>query len=148
MVRGAAWGVFSCHPVANTRLNPAPLSAHPSTCACASFFCRYRPLPEAVYGATSLQQPLLQTRWDSVACTELGETVEGLAPLERLLRCENEAAFGPIAEALWEAGSDADAVTALERLAAEGLAEWEEGVRAGSREGRDSDRDDRSEGRG
>lgn len=90
-----------------------------------------RPMPEAVYGAASLQQPLLSTRWESVACTELGETVEGLPPLERLLRCENEAAFGPIAEALWEAGSDADAEAALVRLAGAHLQEWEEGLRAG-----------------
>lgn len=93
------------------------------------------PMPEAVYGAASLQQPLLSTRWDSIACGELGETVEGLAPLERLLRCENEAAFGPIADALWEAACDADAEAALVRLAAGNLLEWEEELRAGGSRG-------------
>lgn len=100
-----------------------------------NFFARYRPMPEAVYGAASLQQPLLSTRWDSIACGELGETVEGLAPLERLLRCENEAAFGPIADALWEAACDADAEAALVRLAAGNLLEWEEELRAGGSRG-------------
>lgn len=100
-------------------------------------------MPEDVYGAASLQQPLISTRWDSIACAELGETVEELDPLERLLRCENEAAFGPIAEALWEAGSDADAEAALLRLAADSLAAWEEELRAS---GRDSGRDEAVEG--
>lgn len=102
-----------------------------------------RPMPEDVYGAASLQQPLISTRWDSIACVELGETVDELDPLERLLRCENEAAFGPIAEALWEAGSDADAEAALLRLAADSLAGWEEELRAS---GRDSGRDEAVEG--
>lgn len=102
------------------------------------------PLPEAVYGAASLQHPLLSTRWESVACTELGETVEGLPPLERLLRCENEAAFGPIAEALWDAGSDAEAEAALLRLAAEHLQGWETELRAGAddRRGQHEERQD------
>lgn len=112
-----------------------------------NFFCRYRPLPEEAYGAMSLQQPLLGTRWASPACEELGETLDGLDPLERLLRCESDVAFGPIADALWEAGSDADAEAALRRLAAAELAGWEEAHRAGSRNGdRDSERDDRAEG--
>lgn len=86
----------------------------------------------------------MSTRMD-LACAELGETVEGLSPLERLLRCESEAAHGPIAEALWDAASDADAVTALERLAAGELGAWEEELRSSG--GRDERRDDRqSEG--
>lgn len=109
-----------------------------------NFFCRYRPLPEATYGPLSLQHPLLATRWASAACEELGETLEGLDPLERLLRCESEAAFGPIAEALWDAGSDGEAEAALRRLAAEELAGWEAAARAGGRG--DGERDDRVEG--
>ena len=58
-------------------------------------------------------------------------------PLERLLRCENEAAFRPLAEALWEAGSDAEAEAALRRLAGDSLAGWEEELRAGGDRGRD-----------
>ena len=100
-------------------------------------------MPEGVYGAASLQQPLISTRWESIACTELGETVDELDPLERLLRCENEAAFGPIAESLWEAGSDGDAEAALRRLAAGSLAAWEEELRASAR---DSGRDEAVEG--
>lgn len=111
-----------------------------------SFFCRYRPLPEAAYGAMSLQRPLLATRWASPACEELGETLAELDPLERLLRCESDAAFGPIADALWEAGSDADAEAALRRLAAAELAGWEEAHRAGGHDGERDERDDRAEG--
>ena len=102
-----------------------------------NFFSRYRPLPEAVYGPLSLQQPLLSTRWESVACTELGETLEDLPPLERLLRCEHEAAFGPIAEALWESSSDAEAAVGLVGLARGSLAQWEEELRAGGGERRE-----------
>lgn len=102
-----------------------------------NFFSRHRPLPEAVFGAASLQQPLISTRWEGVACTELGETLAELDPLERLLRCENEAAFRPLAEALWEAGSDAQAEAALRRLAADSLVGWEEELRAGGDRGRD-----------
>jgi tRNA-dihydrouridine synthase 3 len=103
-------------------------------------------MPEAVFGAASLQHPLLSTRWEGVAYAELGETLDTLPPLERLLRCENEAAFGPMAEALWEAASDADAVAALERLAAEHLAEWEEQLRAGSDRGGGSRADKQVQG--
>lgn len=74
-----------------------------------------------------------------------GETVDELPPLERLLRCENAAAHTPIADALWGAASDADAEAALLRLAAEGLAGWEEELRAGSDRGSGRD-DDRAEG--
>ncbi|KAL4424986.1 hypothetical protein ABPG77_002871 [Micractinium sp. CCAP 211/92] len=109
-----------------------------------NFFSRYRPLPEAVYGDASLQRPLLSTRWESVACTELGETVEGLPLLERLLRCENEAAFGPMADALWDAGSDAEAEAALLRLAGEHLEGWEAELRAGA-DDRQGQRDERQD---
>eukprot|EP00887_Chlorella_sp_A99_P001366 scaffold8.g1366.t1 len=99
----------------------------------------YRPMPEAVYGPLSLRQPLISTRWEGVACAELGERAEDLPPLERLLRCENEAAFGPMAEALWDSASDAEAVAALERLAGASLAGWEE-LRSSGRDGRDDER--------
>lgn len=109
-----------------------------------SFFTRYRPLPEAVFGPRSRALPLMSTRME-LASAELGETADGLPPLERLLRCENEAAHGPIAEALWDAACDADAVAALERLAGGELRAWEEELRASG--GRDERRDDRqSEG--
>jgi uncharacterized membrane protein YgcG len=65
---------------------------------------------------------------------QAGESEESLPPLERLLRCEHEGAHLAIADALWEAPSDADALAALARLASGGgaLAAWE----AESREGR------------
>ena len=56
-------------------------------------------------------------------------------------RCSNAAAHEQIAGVIWDAPSDADAVTGLERLAAsEQLLAWEEEVRAGSRDDRDSSR--------
>jgi len=63
----------------------------------------------------------------------MGETEEDLPVLERLLRCSHEASHVAIADALWEAASDQDAVAALERLArADGaLAGWEAELRAG-----------------
>lgn len=97
-----------------------------------------------MYGDASLQHPLLSTRWESVACAELGETVEGLPPLERLLRCENEAAFEPMAHALWDAGSDAEAEAALLRLAGEHLEGWEAELRAGA-DDRRGQRDERQD---
>lgn len=34
-------------------------------------------MPESAYGAASLERPLLSTRWDSVACEELGAWQDG-----------------------------------------------------------------------
>lgn len=62
---------------------------------------------------------------------QMGETEDSLPPLERLLRCAHEGAHLAIADALWEAPSDADACAALGRLAAEALPGWEEELRAG-----------------
>jgi tRNA-dihydrouridine synthase 3 len=61
----------------------------------------------------------------------VGETEDGLPPLERLLRCGHEEAHLAIADALWDAPSDADAAAALERLAGAPLAGWEAELRAG-----------------
>ena len=111
------------------------------------FLCRYRPLPEAVFGELSLQQPLMSTRWEGVACAELGETLRSLGELERLLRCEAESAHLAIADALWEAAGEAEAVASLELLAGERLAEWEAEAVRSSGDGRGDDRDAReSEG--
>jgi hypothetical protein len=75
----------------------------------------------------------MSTRWASAAAEEAGEAMEDLCPLERLLRCEAEASHGPMAEALWDAASDADAAVALEALAAAQLVGWEEEARQGGR---------------
>ncbi|KAL6755221.1 dihydrouridine synthase-domain-containing protein [Haematococcus lacustris] len=93
------------------------------------FLHRYRPLPEDVYGAASLEQPLLTTRTDTVDA-RLGETLDSLDPLERLLRCESEVCHQEVAAALWDAGSDAEAVQRLRGLAATQLLSWEEAVRS------------------
>ncbi|KAG2446275.1 hypothetical protein HXX76_000864 [Chlamydomonas incerta] len=99
------------------------------------FLNRYRPLPEAVYGAASREHPLIMTRMD-LTDARVGEAgPEGLGWAERLLRCEHPDAHEAIAAALWDAGSDADAVTALERIGREGVEAWEEAVRAGGRGG-------------
>jgi tRNA-dihydrouridine synthase 3 len=112
------------------------------------FFCRSRPLPEDTFGTLSLQQPLISTRWEGVASIELGETVDSLPILERLLRCESDDAHVEMSTILWEAGSDAEAVVALEKLAAENVVRWEEEVRmSGERDGGDG-RDDRAETEG
>jgi tRNA-dihydrouridine synthase 3 len=112
------------------------------------FFVRYRPLPETVYGDLSTRQPLISTRWEGVAAAETGETVEGLGPLERLLRCEYEGAWEPMAAALWEADSDAEAVAALEAMGVAEVEGWEEQSRLGDRDREDGGRgrDDRAEG--
>jgi hypothetical protein len=56
-----------------------------------------------------------------------------VAPAERLLRCELEAAQGAMADVLWESSSDNDALVGLARLAREQLAGWEAELREGSR---------------
>ncbi len=61
---------------------------------------------------------------------QLGEELESLPLVERLLRCSAEAAHAEMAAALWDAQSDEDAYTALEHLAAAHLPFWEEQVRA------------------
>lgn len=96
---------------------------------------RYRPLPEAVYGAASREHPLIMTRMDLTDARVGEEGPEGLGWAERLLRCEHPESHEAIASALWEAASDADAVAALERIGREGVEAWEEAVRAGGRGG-------------
>jgi tRNA-dihydrouridine synthase 3 len=69
----------------------------------------------------------------------VGETVEGLSWAERLLRCENSDAHAAIADTLWDAASDAEALAALERLGADRVVAWEEEERARGSGGRDGD---------
>ena len=71
------------------------------------FFWRYRPLPEAEYGELSLQHPLLQTRQSRE---------EGLDTLEQVLRDPREDVHEKIANVLWDAESDEDAVAKCEAL--------------------------------
>lgn len=69
-------------------------------------------------------------RRTSVSMPELGETLESLSLLDRLLRCENTAAHKEIAWALWDSHSDSQAATYLKLLAAEKLLEWEQTAEA------------------
>ncbi len=85
------------------------------------FFCRYRPLPEAEYGALALEHPLIHRR------QELGE---GLDPLEGLLRDPRPGTHSRLAEALIDASGPDDARERALRLSAEvgeargGASEW------------------------
>jgi hypothetical protein len=64
---------------------------------------------------------------------QVGESEDDLPLLERLLRCENDAAHGPIADILWDSASDAEAQQQLQQLAAQQLADWEAQLKASSR---------------
>lgn len=79
------------------------------------FFCRWRPLPEAIFEARSKTYPLMQTRIDGEGDGGTGE----LSPLERILRDPREAVHKQLATLFWDAPDVAAACTALERLAAE-----------------------------
>lgn len=94
------------------------------------FFCRYRPLPKSHYESLSDIQPLISTRWDTVACQEIGETVEDLPWLERLLRCESTDAHESMAHVLWDSTSDEEAIEKLVVEAQSNVVRWEELVRS------------------
>jgi tRNA-dihydrouridine synthase 3 len=104
------------------------------------WFSRYRPLPASHYASMSDERPLIATRWASVACEELGESVESLGSLERLLRCGSTMAHEAMSEILWEAESDDSAIERLTDLSKEHILEYE----AHEREGDRSDGSDRS----
>lgn len=55
----------------------------------------------------------------------MGETLGDLPTLERLLRNNNPDAHDKIADVLWEADNDQDAVTQLRQLANTRLSLWE-----------------------
>mmetsp|Transcript_30965 Transcript_30965/g.100877 ORF Transcript_30965/g.100877 Transcript_30965/m.100877 type:complete len:436 (+) Transcript_30965:3-1310(+) len=78
-----------------------------------SFFHRYRPLEPEFYAEYAQEKPLINLRMDLAA---LGED-QDLPPLERVLRSDKESIHQEIAEALWDATSDDDAVLALENIA-------------------------------
>ena len=73
-----------------------------------------------------------------IAEPEIGEDLDSLPLLERLLRCNCEDAFEPMAEILWESPDDAEAVQALERLADHNLTTWEGLVQSGTSRGSSS----------
>lgn len=90
-----------------------------------------RPLPEEAFGAASLERPLIGQRAD-VAMAELGEELDSLPLLERLLRCESSDAHAAVSSALWNSASDAEAVGELESLADASVVAWEAAAREGS----------------
>ena len=73
------------------------------------FFCRYRPLPAAQYREQSRAHPLLQTRLPDG---------EELPVLEALLRDPREDVHALLADALWDASDDQDAVARFLAVAA------------------------------
>lgn len=68
---------------------------------------------------------------------QVGESDDTLPIVERLLRCENEAAHARIADLLWDASSDAEAMQQLEQLALQELAGWEQQQRERGADSRD-----------
>ena len=101
------------------------------------FFCRYRPLDEAVYREKAKLSPLLQTRLD-IALENEG-TIDDLEPLERLLRCVSEEAHADIAEILFQSETSDEAIEKLTRIAESSkLAEYEFSVSSPSSSGRES----------
>lgn len=74
------------------------------------FFWRYRPLPESEFGEDSRQHPLMQTRYAGDADLPL---------LESVLRDPREEMHVRLADALWDADTDAAAVASFEAIGAE-----------------------------
>lgn len=72
------------------------------------FLSRYMPLPEEEYGETSIDRPLIQRRL---------ERPDNMSPLEALLCDRHVETFDRIANILWDAHSDADAVGKLSSFA-------------------------------
>ena len=78
---------------------------------------------------------MISTRVET-ADENLGESLDSLSILERLLRCGSDDAHQHVAAALWDADSEQHAISELEKLAAEHILEWE-AVSAPSRDDRD-----------
>ena len=72
-------------------------------------FCRYRPLPSAEFREQSREHPLMQTR-----LPEDGN----LTVLEQLLRDPREEVHKLLADALWDAAGDDDAIARFLEIAA------------------------------
>ena len=106
------------------------------------FFCRYRPLPETVYGAMAREHPLLQTRLGVVESAAVAKAeASDLSPLDRLLRVELEECHDRLSEALWDADADVGrAVELFEAMTTDGsLERWEAEERAERARRRDPD---------
>lgn len=95
------------------------------------FFCRYRPLPESLFGGRAIDDPLLQSRLGLAVDGE--GNFENLPIVEQLLRCECEEAHAAISEILWRSDTAGDAMDALETVAKASLKAWQAQVAAGDR---------------
>ena len=73
------------------------------------FLTRYKPLPEEHYGLASIEAPLMQTRFAPLP--------SDAPPIERILSHPDHRVHELMANELWEAESDADAVSRFGRLA-------------------------------
>jgi tRNA-dihydrouridine synthase 3 len=85
------------------------------------WFCRYRHLPFELFGQQSRAAPLIQnSRFvdDVLAASPQHDVYFPQDPLERLLRCDDQAVHQAIASHLWDASTADDAVLVLERFAA------------------------------
>ena len=89
------------------------------------FFCRYRPLPDHVFADMSKEIPLISTRWDLVV-SELGETMDSIGFLERLLRCEAQEAHQELSDILWDSETDEEAIQKMNDISLAQLVEWED----------------------
>lgn len=58
-------------------------------------------------------------------CVQIGESLESLSDLERVLRITSTHAHERIADVLWDASSDQDALSGLQKIANEHLLQWE-----------------------
>ena len=108
-----------------------------------AWFHRARAMPREIYEQRSIDHPLIMTRTDTFDPLLGEESADALDPVERLLRNANEAAHAAIADALWDAASDGEALAALARLQADRGEAWEQEVRAGGDSTRDEGRDER-----
>jgi tRNA-dihydrouridine synthase 3 len=106
------------------------------------FFCRYRALPESVFGELSLEHPLLQTRLDKITNEAIVRgALAAPSRLDRLLQLELEEVHVALSLALWDAEGDVGrAVELCDAMSKDGsLERWEEEERKLRSESRDPD---------
>jgi|TARA_B110000240_G_scaffold79924_1_gene91140 tRNA-dihydrouridine synthase 3 len=106
------------------------------------FFCRYRALPESVFGELSLEHPLLQTRLDKITNEAIVRgALAAPSRLDRLLQLELEETHVALSLALWDAEGDVGrALELCDAMSKDGsLERWEEEERKLRSESRDPD---------
>jgi hypothetical protein len=68
---------------------------------------------------------LSENRLPCLLIMQIGESLDSLSDLERLLRCTNGEAHSRISGVLWDAESDNSALSGLQQLSNESLKQWE-----------------------